>query len=101
MTTSSALPYCMALCLNRCLQALAVPALVSGGDWLLASHTGSGKTLAYLLPLIQQLKEQEEQEGFTRRPKRPRVVVLGPTKELTDQVRATQVYCWYAGGFYC
>jgi superfamily II DNA/RNA helicase len=71
-------------------QALAVPALSSGGDWLLASHTGSGKTLAYLLPLIQHLKEQEEQEGFARRPKRPRVLVLGPTKELTDQVGLRQ-----------
>ena len=34
------------------LQALALPALLKGGDYMLASHTGSGKTLAYLLPIV-------------------------------------------------
>lgn len=73
------------------LQSLAVPALLSGGDFLLCAQTGSGKTLAYMLPIVQMLKQLEaEQEGYVRRPKRPKVVVLGPTKELTDQVRAGQ-----------
>ncbi|KAK9809038.1 hypothetical protein WJX72_008266 [[Myrmecia] bisecta] len=68
------------------IQAAAIPVILKGGDVLLASHTGSGKTLAYLLPLIKLLKEQEAQEGFVSRPKRPRAIVLGPTRELTDQI---------------
>ncbi|KAL3130557.1 hypothetical protein ABBQ38_008365 [Trebouxia sp. C0009 RCD-2024] len=59
--------------------------MMQGGDVLLASHTGSGKTLAYLLPLVHQLRQQE-QEGQQSKPKRPRAVVLGPTRELTDQI---------------
>jgi superfamily II DNA/RNA helicase len=34
------------------MKALAVPAIRTGGDFLLTSHTGSGKTLAYLLPIV-------------------------------------------------
>ena len=34
------------------IQAAAVPAILRGGDVVMASHTGSGKTLAYLLPLV-------------------------------------------------
>jgi superfamily II DNA/RNA helicase len=52
----------------------------------MASHTGSGKTLAYLLPIVQQLKQEEKEAGFVPRPKRPRAVILGPTKELTEQI---------------
>lgn len=68
------------------MQALAIPALMRGqGDHMLASHTGSGKTLAYLLPIVEALKK-EERAGFVPRPRRPRAIVLGPTKELTEQV---------------
>jgi superfamily II DNA/RNA helicase len=68
-------------------QSLAIPAILSGGDYLLAAQTGSGKTLAYLLPLIHALKAREGEPGMERRGKRPKVVVLAPTKELVEQVR--------------
>ncbi|EFN53871.1 hypothetical protein CHLNCDRAFT_58353 [Chlorella variabilis] len=70
------------------IQAAAVPALLQhrAADFLLASHTGSGKTLAYLLPLVQLLKEGEQLRGAAARPRRPRALVLGPTRELTDQI---------------
>jgi superfamily II DNA/RNA helicase len=48
--------------------------------------TGSGKTLAYVLPLMQQLKQQEIFEDYERRPKRPRVLILAPTRELALQI---------------
>jgi superfamily II DNA/RNA helicase len=63
---------------------------MSGGDFLLAAQTGSGKTLAYLLPLIHLLKAQEGQPGWERKGKRPKIVILVPTKDLVEQVR---VFC--------
>ena len=57
-----------------------------------AAATGSGKTLAYLLPIIQSLKVQELMDADNiaaiRRPKRPRAVVLAPTRELASQILA-------------
>ena len=35
---------------------------------------------------VQELKRQEEEEGFVGKPRRPRVLVLSPTRELTDQI---------------
>lgn len=104
-----------ALSLHTYEQATAIPAILSGGsDLLLASHTGSGKTLAYLSPVVARLRREEEEaataaaaspsslslsspEGGTQqrqqprrqrltRPRRPRALVLGPTRELTDQI---------------
>eukprot|EP00798_Chlamydomonas_sp_ICE-L_P028651 gene28651-31821_t len=72
------------------IQAASIPAILKGGDHLIASHTGSGKTLAYLLPIAHLVKAQElvgGAGGFVHRPKRPRVLILGPTKELTTQIR--------------
>jgi superfamily II DNA/RNA helicase len=71
-------------------QSLAIPAIVGGGDYLLAAQTGSGKTLAYLLPLIHMIKAREGEPGMERRGKRPKVVVLAPTKELVEQVGLRQ-----------
>jgi superfamily II DNA/RNA helicase len=68
-------------------QSLAIPAIVGGGDYLLAAQTGSGKTLAYLLPIIHMIKAREREPGMERRGKRPKVVLLAPTKELVEQVR--------------
>jgi superfamily II DNA/RNA helicase len=48
----------------------------------------SGKTLCYVLPLIQHLKHQEMFENYERRPKRPRVLILAPTRELATQITA-------------
>ena len=55
---------------------------------MLASHTGSGKTLAYLLPIVNILKEQETVHGVPVKPGRPRALVLGPTRELAEQIHA-------------
>lgn len=48
----------------------------------------SGKTLSYVLPLVQHLKHQEMFENYERRPKRPRVLILAPTRELALQITA-------------
>lgn len=54
---------------------------------LLADHAGSGKTLSYLVPLIQQLKEDEIKLGrAVGKPGQPRIVIIVPTSELSTQV---------------
>lgn len=51
------------------------------------SETGSGKTLSYLMPLVHNIKAHEEALGGKKpRPRRPRAIVLVPTRELAGQV---------------
>nr|GMD94102.1 DEAD-box ATP-dependent RNA helicase 39 [Ipomoea batatas] len=68
------------------IQAIGIPAVLRGKSVVLGSHTGSGKTLAYLLPIVQLLRRDEELYGILMKPRRPRAVVLCPTRELCEQV---------------
>lgn len=68
------------------IQCIGVPAVLEGKSVVLGSHTGSGKTLAYMLPLVQLLRRDEEMSGMLMKPRRPRAVVLCPTRELCEQV---------------
>ena len=70
------------------IQRIGVPSVLAGGDVLLMSQTGSGKTLAYLLPLIDRIRRDEKELGVETRGKRPRALVLLPTRELVHQVGA-------------
>ncbi|MBI5279719.1 MAG: DEAD/DEAH box helicase [Burkholderiales bacterium] len=63
------------------IQAQAIPALLLGRDLLGLAPTGSGKTAAFALPLLQRLAA-----GPQRFPRRVRVLVLVPTRELAAQV---------------
>ncbi|HEY2041188.1 MAG TPA: DEAD/DEAH box helicase [Jatrophihabitans sp.] len=62
------------------IQAATIPDAVTGRDVLGRAATGSGKTLAFGLPMIARL------EGGQSAPKRPRGLVLVPTRELAMQV---------------
>ncbi|XP_043725002.1 DEAD-box ATP-dependent RNA helicase 39 isoform X1 [Telopea speciosissima] len=68
------------------IQGLGIPAVLEGMSVVLGSHTGSGKTLAYMLPLVQLLRQDEALSGMLIKPRRPRAVVLCPTRELCEQV---------------
>jgi superfamily II DNA/RNA helicase len=70
------------------IQSMVIPELLSRprDSFAFLAATGSGKTLAYLLPLMQQLKHQEDFESYERRPRRPRVLILAPTRELVSQI---------------
>ena len=57
-----------------------IPAALYGRDILGSAETGTGKTAAYLLPLLQQFL------GATASARRPRALVLVPTRELALQV---------------
>ncbi|KRC53300.1 MULTISPECIES: DEAD/DEAH box helicase [unclassified Nocardioides] len=67
------------------IQAATLPDSLKGRDVLGRGRTGSGKTYAFGIPLVARLAE-----GRTRpAPKRPRALVLAPTRELASQIAAT------------
>ncbi|XP_073315507.1 DEAD-box ATP-dependent RNA helicase 39 [Primulina huaijiensis] len=76
----------MGISLPTEIQCIGIPAVLKGKSVVLGSHTGSGKTLAYLLPLIQLMRRDEALHGMLMKPRRPRAVVLCPTRELCEQV---------------
>jgi superfamily II DNA/RNA helicase len=68
------------------IQRASLPVSLAGESVLLCAETGSGKSLAFLLPLVARLKNDELALGINARPKRPRAVVLAPTRELAAQL---------------
>src|SRR5262245_51339006 len=71
------------------IQTQAIPAVLTGTDLLARAQTGTGKTAAFGLPMIQRLAVQRSGAG----PRRPRGLVLVPTRELAAQVsRALSTY---------
>jgi ATP-dependent RNA helicase RhlE len=62
------------------IQKQAIPVILAGRDVLASAETGSGKTAAYALPIIQMIKGTSE--------RKPRVLVLVPTRELALQVQS-------------
>jgi ATP-dependent RNA helicase RhlE len=63
------------------IQAGAIPLVLEGHDLLAAAQTGTGKTAAFALPLLQKLSTGRETQT-----RRPRALVLTPTRELAAQV---------------
>lgn len=73
------------------IQSLSWPVLLKGQNAIVADQTGSGKTLAYLMPLLQRALQSMARDDNTNQKKRngaPRILVLAPTAELADQIRA-------------
>jgi superfamily II DNA/RNA helicase len=60
-------------------QALTIPDALAGRDVCGKAKTGSGKTLAFGLPVLERVKSAE--------PRRPRALILVPTRELAVQVK--------------
>jgi ATP-dependent RNA helicase RhlE len=65
------------------IQSRAIPVVLEGRDVLAAAQTGTGKTAAFTLPLLQRLAQDTD---AARPAKRPRALVLVPTRELAAQV---------------
>ena len=65
------------------IQAATLPDSFAGRDVLGRGRTGSGKTYAFLLPLVARLSA-----GGRSAPRRPRALVLAPTRELVGQIHA-------------
>ncbi|QBR93032.1 DEAD/DEAH box helicase [Nocardioides euryhalodurans] len=66
------------------IQAATLPDSLAGRDVLGRGRTGSGKTYAFLLPLVARLVASERSAA----PRRPRALVLAPTRELVGQIQA-------------
>jgi ATP-dependent RNA helicase RhlE len=65
------------------IQAEAIPLVLAGHDVLGGAQTGTGKTAAFGLPLLQRLSESGKPAAG---PRKPRALVLVPTRELAVQV---------------
>lgn len=68
------------------IQSQAIPAILSSGDLLGIAKTGSGKTASYVLPILHQLLKPEARKNSDNNG--PSTLVLVPTRELAQQVRA-------------
>ncbi|QCB51206.1 DEAD/DEAH box helicase [Rhodococcus sp. PAMC28707] len=64
------------------IQAKALPDAIAGKNVLGRAQTGSGKTLAFGLPILARLAQHTDRPAA----KRPRALVLVPTRELAFQV---------------
>jgi ATP-dependent RNA helicase RhlE len=64
------------------IQTQAIPLVLAGRDVLGGAQTGTGKTAAFGLPLLQRLSKLTPANG----PRKPRALVLVPTRELAVQV---------------
>jgi superfamily II DNA/RNA helicase len=68
------------------IQAASLPDSLAGKDVLGRGRTGSGKTLAFALPVVARLAAAGARRSAARR---PRALVLAPTRELASQIDAT------------
>jgi len=60
------------------IQKVAIPLVLQGRDVLGLAQTGTGKTAAFILPILQHLHDKGS--------RRPRVLIIEPTRELAEQV---------------
>ncbi|MFC6287154.1 DEAD/DEAH box helicase [Nocardioides sp. GCM10027113] len=67
------------------IQAATLPDSLAGRDVLGRGRTGSGKTYAFLLPLVARLQAS----SLPATSKRPRALILAPTRELVGQIHAS------------
>ena len=58
------------------IQELTIPSILQGKDIVAQSKTGSGKTLAYIIPIVQNMKNERGVKAL----------VIAPTRELCSQI---------------
>jgi superfamily II DNA/RNA helicase len=67
------------------IQSATLPDSLAGRDVLGRGRTGSGKTYAFVIPLLARLAA----DAARPQPKRPRALILAPTRELAGQIQAS------------
>ncbi|KAG5511062.1 hypothetical protein GH5_07268 [Leishmania sp. Ghana 2012 LV757] len=70
------------------IQQTAIEAVLQRKNTVIAAPHGEGKTLAYLLPLYQNMVKDRDVYKIPLRERRPRMILLAPTKELVAQLQA-------------
>lgn len=77
------------------IQAQSIPHLAAGRDLLGVAQTGTGKTAAFALPILHRLQGKKRPQEPRRK---PRVLVLAPTRELACQIgESFSVYGRHSG----
>lgn len=61
-----------------------IPVIADGEHVVFQSETGTGKTYAYLLPLIQNIENQNKEAGESKAVK---LIIAAPTYELASQIK--------------
>ncbi len=75
-------------------QEQAIPKVLVGKDIIAAASTGTGKTAAFLLPVLGKMRKQ----GAGHR--KPRALVITPTRELAEQIAYTSTRIAKCCGLY-
>lgn len=75
------------------IQAATLPDSLAGRDVLGRGRTGSGKSFAFLLPMVERLRASGR-----RQPRKPRSLILAPTRELALQLHESLVIFEKASG---
>ncbi|WP_314100682.1 DEAD/DEAH box helicase, partial [uncultured Frigoribacterium sp.] len=70
------------------IQAATIPDVLAGRDVLGRGRTGSGKTIAFGAPLVEKLMENNGAKN-RKMGRRPRALILAPTRELAMQIDRT------------
>ena len=65
------------------IQAQAIPVVLEGNDLMACAQTGTGKTAGFTLPILSRLAQAK---AATTGPRKIRVLILTPTRELAAQV---------------
>ena len=68
------------------IQAQSIPPAVAGRDVLGIAQTGTGKTAAFALPILNHLLERMPRGSRPPLGRKPKVLVLSPTRELAAQI---------------
>ena len=77
---------------TRPIQSAVITLSLAGNDLIACAETGSGKTCAFVVPMLQRLLREggpekvATQEAVADAPKKSRVLVLAPTRELAVQI---------------
>ena len=79
------------------IQAATIPVAMAGQDVLGRGKTGSGKTIAFGVPLVAMLAAAGNQP---REARKPRALVLAPTRELAEQIDRTLSQLAKSVGFF-
>lgn len=60
-------------------QEQAIPLIMQKRDIIACAQTGTGKTAAFILPLLNNLQEENQEDGI-------KAVIIAPTRELAQQI---------------